>query len=96
MDGSDFGDPAQIIHIPARDLTGTREAKLAELDTLLAQLQMVRLALCGQPIRLEGLVGAAGQREAHRSRLRTWAADCLRAVRGALPAGAAGTRGERS
>ena len=91
MSGSDFSDPDQIIHIPARDLTGTREAKLADLDTLLAQLQMVRLAL-----RLEGFVGAAGQREAHRSRLWAWAADRLRALRGALPVGAAGTRGERS
>ena len=96
MSGSDFSDPDQIIHIPARDLTGTREAKLADLDTLLAQLQMVRLALCGQPIRLEGFVGAAGQREAHRSCLWAWAADRLRALRGALPVGAAGTRGERS
>ena len=37
MSGSDFSDPDQIIHIPARDLTGTREAKLAELDTLLVR-----------------------------------------------------------
>lgn len=38
MSATDFGDPHQIIHIPARDLTGMREAKLAELDTFLAQL----------------------------------------------------------
>jgi hypothetical protein len=31
MKGSDFSDPEQIIHIPARDLTATREAKLADL-----------------------------------------------------------------
>lgn len=50
MSATDFGDPDQIIHIPARDLTGTREAKLADLDVLLAQLQVVRLALCGQAV----------------------------------------------
>ena len=33
MSATDFGNPHQIIHIPARDLTGTREAGLAELDT---------------------------------------------------------------
>lgn len=27
MSATDFGDPDQIIHIPARDLTSTREAK---------------------------------------------------------------------
>ncbi|HSL21253.1 MAG TPA: hypothetical protein VK886_06940 [Vicinamibacterales bacterium] len=54
MSATDFGDPHQIIHIPARDLTGTREAKLAELDMFLAQLQAVRLALCGQAVRLDG------------------------------------------
>ena len=69
MNGLDFGDLDQIIHIPARDLTGTREAKLAELDTLLAQLQMVRLVLCGQPVRLEGYLGAAGERPPPRSQL---------------------------
>jgi hypothetical protein len=53
MSATDFGDPHQIIHIPARELTGTREAKLAELDMFLAQLQVVRLALRGQPVRLE-------------------------------------------
>ena len=96
MKGSDFSDPEQIIHIPARHLTGTREAKLAELDMLLAQLQMVRLVLCGQPVRLEGFVGAAGQRKANRLHLWAWVANRLRALRGALPVGAAGTRGERS
>ena len=58
MGATDLGDPHQIIHIPARDLTGTREAKLAELDMFLAQLQLVRLALCGQTVRLEGFIGA--------------------------------------
>jgi hypothetical protein len=96
MKGSDFSDPDQVVHIPARDLTGTREAKLAELDMLLAQLQMVRLVLCGQPVRLEGFVGAASRRKANRSHLWAWAANRLRALRGALPAGAAGTRSERS
>jgi hypothetical protein len=28
MSVTNFGDPHQVIHIPARDLTGTREAKL--------------------------------------------------------------------
>ena len=53
MSATDFGDPHQVIHIPARDLTGTREAKLAELDMFVAQLQVVRLAICGQVVRLE-------------------------------------------
>lgn len=57
MSATDFGDRHQIIHIPARDLTGTREAKLADLDMFLAQLQLVRLALCGQTVRLEGFIG---------------------------------------
>jgi hypothetical protein len=96
MSGSDFSDPDQIIHIPARALTGTREMKLAELDMLLAQLQMVRLALCGQPIRLEGFLGAAGQRAPHRSQLRSWVAGGLRVVRSAFAHGTAGTTGERS
>jgi hypothetical protein len=58
MSATDFGDPHEVIHIPARDLTGTREAKLADLDMFLAQLQLVRLALCGQTVRLEGFIGA--------------------------------------
>lgn len=53
MSATDFGDPHQVIHIPARELTGTREAKLADLDMFLAQLQLVRLALCGQTVRLK-------------------------------------------
>jgi hypothetical protein len=81
MNGSDFGDPDQIIRIPARDLTGTREAKLAELDMLLAQLQLVRLVLCGQPVRLEGVLSGAGQRPPHRSSLWSWVAGRLRDVR---------------
>jgi hypothetical protein len=80
MSVTDFGDPHQVIHIPARDLTGTREAKLAELDMLLAQLQVVRLALCGQAVRLELLDGAAGQRLRPRHRLWSWPATHLRAV----------------
>jgi hypothetical protein len=96
MNGSDFSDPDQIIHIPARDLAGTREAKLAELDMLLAQLQMVRLALCGQPVRLEGFLGGAGQRPPHRSQRWSWVAGRLRTVRGAFRTAAADTKSERS
>ena len=48
MSATDLGDPDQVIHIPARDLTGRRDEKLADLDLFLAQLQVVRLALCGQ------------------------------------------------
>ena len=96
MSGTDFGDPDQIIHIPARDLTGTREAKLAELDMLLAQLQMVRLALCGQPVRLEGFVGAAGHRRPHRSQLWSWVAGRLRVVRSGFGHGSADMKSERS
>jgi hypothetical protein len=81
MSVTDFGDPDQIIHIPARDLTGTREAKLAELDMLLAQLQMVRLVLCGQPVRLEGYLRVAGERPLNRARLWSWAVGRLRNVR---------------
>ncbi len=51
MPATDFGDPSQILHVPERDLRGTREEKLAELDLLLTQLQLVRLVLCG---RLDG------------------------------------------
>jgi hypothetical protein len=55
VSASDFGDPSTRIHIPARDLTGTREEKLAELDRLLLQLEVVRFALCGRVVRFEGL-----------------------------------------
>ena len=96
MSATDFGDPDQIIHIPARDLTGTRAAKLAELDTLLAQLQMVRLVLCGQPVRLEGDLGAAGERPSHRSQLWSWVAGRLRDVRGSFAHRAADTKSDRS
>ena len=96
MNGSDFSDPDQIIHIQARHLTGTREAKLAELDSLLAQLQMVRLVLCGQPLRLEGFLGAAGQRPQHRSQLWSWVTGRLRVVRGVFGHGTADTNSKRS
>jgi hypothetical protein len=96
MSATDFCNPDRIIHIPARDLTGTREAKLAELDMLLAQLQMVRLVLCGQPVRLDGFVGAVGQRRPHRSRLWSWVASHLRAARDAFATGTAGTKRDRS
>jgi hypothetical protein len=95
MKGSDFSDPEQIIHIPARDLTGTREAKLAELDMLLAQLQVVRLVLCGQPVRFEGFAGAVGQPPPHRSRLWSWVASHLRPARDAFASGTAGTKSDR-
>ena len=86
MGVTDFGDPHQVIHIPARDLTGSREAKLADLDTLLAQLQVVRLALCGQAVRLEGMNGVAGQRPRPRHRFWSWTAR-LRAVSHDLASG---------
>jgi hypothetical protein len=80
MSVTDFGDPHRVIHIPARDLTGTREAKLADIDMFLAQLQAVRLALCGPAVRLEGLSGAARQRLRPPHRPWSWAATRLRAV----------------
>jgi hypothetical protein len=96
MSGSDFSDPNQIIQIPARDLTGTREAKLAELGTLLAQLQMVRLVLRGQPVRLEGSLGAAGEHPSHRSHLWSRVAGRLRDVRGSFAHRTADTKSERT
>jgi hypothetical protein len=66
-------DPRQTIHIPSRELTGTREEKLAELDLLLGQLQVVRLALCGRPLRLESLtVARAEGRRDNRGWGRLW------------------------
>ena len=56
MSATNLGDPHQIIHTPARDLTGTSETKLTEPDTFLAQPQIARLALCGQPVRLDRFV----------------------------------------
>ena len=96
MSATDLGGSNQNIHIPARDLTGTREAKLAELDMLIAQLQMVRLALCGQPVRLEGFLGAAGQGCPDRSQLWSWVAGGLRVVRSVFAHGTAGAKRERS
>jgi hypothetical protein len=96
MSDSDFGDPNQAIHIPARDLTGTLEAKLAALDMLLAQLQMVRLVLCGQPVRLDGYLRLAGERPANRFRLWPWAIGRLRTVRSSFAHRAAEMRGQRS
>jgi hypothetical protein len=82
MSARDFGDPQQILHIPARDLTGTREAKLAQLDNFLFQLQVVRLVLGGRAVRLEGLVGApSAPRTDRRSVDWTWP---MRNVRSAL------------
>jgi hypothetical protein len=85
MSATDLGDPDRTIHIAARDLTGSREAKLAELDALLAQLQVVRLALCGRPVPLEELMDVAGRRTpphgVHRwSRVASRLASPIRAV----------------
>jgi hypothetical protein len=96
MSVTDFGDPHQVIHIPARDLTGTREAKLADLDMFLAQLQVVRLALCQQVVRLEGLNGAAGQRLRPRHRLWSWPATRLRAIVRDLTSGTTPSKSDRS
>lgn len=80
MSATDFGDPRQIIHIPARDLTGTREAKLTDLDIFLAQLQLVRLALCGQMVRLEGFIGGSCEPRTHRPVTWSWPAKRLRTI----------------
>ena len=96
MSVTDFADPNQVIHIPARDLTGTREAKLAELDRLLAQLQVVRLVLSGHAVRLDDGGGAAGPHPPHRSRLWSWSARRLRGTRKAFAVGTADTKSERS
>jgi len=96
MSATDFGDPHQIIHIPARDLTGTREAKLADLDMFLAQLYLVRLALCGQPVRLEGFIGAPCETRTHRQVTWNWPAKRLRAVLDVLTLNTARTRRGRS
>jgi hypothetical protein len=48
-----------IVHIPSRELTGPRDTKLEQLDAFLAQLHLVRLALCGQAVHLAGFPGAA-------------------------------------
>ena len=47
-----FGDSDQPILIPSRQLTGTREAKLAQLEGFLLQLHVVRRALGGEPLGL--------------------------------------------
>jgi hypothetical protein len=96
MSATDFGDPHQTIHIPARDLTGTREAKLADLDMFLAQLQLVRLALCGQTVRLEGFIG--GPNEPLTSSPLTWSrpAKRLRAILDVLTLNTDRTRRGRS
>jgi hypothetical protein len=96
MSATDFGDPHRVIHIPARDLTGTREAKLADLDVLLAQLQVVRLVLCGQAVRLGGVTDAAGPRPRLRDGLWSWPATRVRALLHALTPGTTGSKSERS
>ena len=96
MSATDFGDPHQIIHIPARDLTGSREAKLAELELFLAQLQVVRLALRGQVVRLEGFNDALSHQRAVPQGGGSWPARRLRnllhAVRSSLARHAKGGR----
>ena len=96
MSATDFDDPHLVIHIPARDLTGTRDAKLAELDIFLAQLQVVRLALCGRAVRLDGFVGASSEpRTDRRSVDWAWPVRRLGAVLNDLKANAQRTRGGR-
>jgi hypothetical protein len=93
MSATDFGDPQQIIHIPARDLRGTRDAKLAELDIFLAQLQLVRLALCGKTVRLAGFVDEPGEPPTDRG---TPAWTRLHTVLNTLRSAAGRTKGRRS
>jgi hypothetical protein len=88
MSATDFGNPHQIIHIPARDLTGTREAKLADLDMFLAQLQVVRLALCGEAIRVDAFVGAPDERRRNAHATQSWLARRWRALRRAFTSSA--------
>jgi hypothetical protein len=59
------------VHIPSRELTGAREAKLAQLDSFLAQLYVVRLALSGEPLRLSRLEPAHIS-VSHRARAHSW------------------------
>jgi hypothetical protein len=96
MSATDFGDPHQVIHIPARDLTGTRQAKLAELDMFLAQLHVVRLALCGQAVRRDGFTGDRDQRRRDRYGLWSWPARRLRRVLHPFPSGTAHKKNGRS
>jgi hypothetical protein len=56
----------------------------------------VRLALCGQVVRLEGLNGAAGQRLRPRHRLWLWPATRLRAVLRAFAPGTTHSTSDRS
>jgi hypothetical protein len=96
MSATDFGDPDQIIYIPARELTGTREAKLADLDLFLAQLQVVRLALCGQPVQLEGFDAAFSEPRLHDRRgAWTWPLRWLRTVLNARRTNAKRAKGGR-
>ena len=84
MSATDFADPRQIIHIPARELAGSRAAKLAELDVLLAQLQVIRLALSDPDVRLDS-PAAPGERRrddhSGRNRLAGRVRDLLSGVR---------------
>jgi hypothetical protein len=96
MSATHLGDPHQTIQIPARELAGTREAKLAELDTFLAQLQLIRLALRGRGGRLDVSVGAAGQRPHNRSGFWSWPARYLRAALKAFTPGTVHTKTQRS
>lgn len=61
MSVTNLGDSDRTIYIPARELAGTREDKLAELDTFLAQLHAVRLALCWRPIPVERVPGGSSE-----------------------------------
>jgi hypothetical protein len=62
MSATDFGSADQVIHIPARDLRGTRDDKLAALDLLLVQLQVDgAVDAGGQPPRAAGAGASAGE-----------------------------------
>jgi hypothetical protein len=88
---TDLGDPREIIRIPGRELTGTREQKLAELDMLLAQLELVRLALA-EPLSLDEESIAGAERARRRPGLLTWPARRVRETLSALAPGATHAR----
>jgi hypothetical protein len=52
--------------------------------------------LCGHPVRLEGYLGAAGERSPYRSHLWSWVAGRFRGGRGTFAHRTADTKSERS
>jgi hypothetical protein len=60
-----FGDSSQTVFIPSRELTGTREEKLVQLDEFLVQLHAVRLALGGKVTPRPNVARAERHRETH-------------------------------